>query len=228
MNYISTWNEAIRESLFNVWFQFSSFIPALIGALVVLFVGLIIASAFGSLVRGLVRLTQVDKLVEKTGVTARMETAGVGFSVSALVGWIAKWFIIVAVLIAVADTLQWPQVTNFLQEVALYIPNILIAVIILTIGLVAGQFMHDVVDRGVKASQMPGVSVGMLAALAKWAIIILAVMASLTQLNVATRLVELLFGSLVFGLSLAFGLAFGLGGQDKAKKWLEKLEREMK
>lgn len=227
MDYFNTWNEVITASFQNLWIKFIALIPKLIGVLLVLVIGLFIASALGKLAKKLVNYTQIDKLIEKVGLANKLEKVGLKFTLSSIIGWIVEWFFIIVVLIAVVDILQWTQVTAFLQKVALYVPNVIVAIIILIIGLVVGQLIYEVVERAIKASRLPTSQAGTLAAIAKWAIIIFAVMASLIQLGIATHLIEILFTGLVIGLALAFGLAFGLGGKEKAKEWLEKLGKEI-
>mgnify|MGYP001617622362 FL=1 len=157
----------------------------------------------------------------------KCEALGLRFALSNFVGWIVKWFFIVVILIAVTDFLGWTQVTDFLSEVALYIPNVIIAVVILTVGLVMGQFVHNVVEKSIKVSGSPTPAYKPLAALSKWAIIIFALLASLVQLGVATALIQILFTGLVAMLAIAGGLAFGLGGKEKASKWLDTIEKEV-
>jgi hypothetical protein len=120
-----------------------------------------------------------------------------------------------------------PQITEFLNEVARYIPNVIVAVVILAIGLVIGNFIENVVVSAVSASRIPTSSAGFLGGVAKWSIVVFALLAALVQLGVATSLVQILFTGLVAMIALAGGLALGLGGREKAAKWLDRLEQEM-
>lgn len=223
MNYFKTWNEAILASLQNIWAKFISFVPEVLGALLVLIVGLLVAAALGKLAKKLIHLTHVDSLAEKVGISKKFNEVGLKLSVSGLIGWIIKWFFIVVTLIAVVDILKLDQVTKFLQDVALYIPNVVVAVVILVIGLVIGQFAAQIVEKTSKASHLTSHAGDVLAAIAKWSIVIFALMASLTQLSIATKLIEILFTGFVAMLALALGLSFGLGGREKASGFLEKL-----
>lgn len=226
MNYFSTWNEAIKASLQNLWAKIVSLVPEIVGALVILIVGLVVASALGKLAKKLVHYTRVDNLVQKLGVAQKFENVGLKFSISGLVGWVVKWFFIIVTLIAVVDILKLDQITKFLQDVALYLPNVVVAILILVIGLVIGQFVYQVVEKTSKASHLTAHVGDTLAAIAKWAIIIFALMASLSQLSIATRLIEILFTGFIAMLALALGLAFGLGGKEKAAKYLEQLGKK--
>lgn len=223
MNYFKTWNEAIIASLQNIWGKIVSFVPEVIGALIVLLVGLLVAAALGKLAKKLVHLTHVDALAHKLGATQKFEDIGMKFSISGIIGWIVKWFFIVVALIAAVDILKLQQVTKFLQDVALYIPNVIVAVVILVIGLIIGQFAYQIVEKTSKASHLTAHASDVLAAIAKWSIVIFSLMASLTQLSIATQLIQILFTGFVAMLAVALGLAFGLGGKEKASHFLEKL-----
>jgi hypothetical protein len=223
----NTWGDAVLASFQNLWIKLVSALPNILGALIILAFGMLLASALGMVVTRLVKVTRVDDILAKTRLPALFKDTGMHFSLARLAGWVAKWFLMIVALLTVADVLHWTQVTVFLQNVALYVPNVLVAVVILTVGLVVGRYVHEVVERAVKASKLPAASAGTLALVAEWAIVVFAIMAVLAQLGVAARLVEILLSGLVFGLALAFGLAFGLGGRDKAKEWLEKVDRQM-
>lgn len=223
----TTWGDAMVASFQTLWIKLVSALPNLLGALIILAFGMLLASALGVVVTRLVKATRVDDLLAKTRLPAAFKDGGVHLSLARLAGWVAKWFLMIVALLTVADVLHWTQVTVFLRSVALYVPNVLVAVVILAIGLVVGRYVHEVVERAVKASKLPTSAAGTLSLIAEWAVVIFALMATLSQLGVAARLVEIVLSGLVFALALAFGLAFGLGGRDKAKEWLEKVDREM-
>jgi hypothetical protein len=218
------WGDAVMASLQNVWNQLLNGLPTFVAALVVLIAGILIASFLGKLAKKLVGYAQVDSLVGKTGVQDQL---GTRVSIGDLIGWIVKWFFIIVTLLAVVNILNIEQVTSFLEQVLLYIPNVVAAVIILALGLIAGNFVHDVVERTSSASGMSNASVGALSAIAKWAIVIFSLMAALVQLGIAAELIQILFTGFVAMLALAGGLAFGLGGRDKASKWLDKVDRPL-
>lgn len=223
MNYFQTWNEAITASIQNLWSQIIAFVPSLFGALLVLIVGLILSSILSKLAHKIVELTKVDSLVHKIDGAKKMDEMGVKINISNLIAWLVKWFFIIVTLIAVVNILKLTEVSKFLQDVANYIPNVVVAVVILAIGLVVGQFVHDIVERSAKASKVTTHTAHSLSAVAKWALVVFSLMASLTQLKVAPELIQILFTGLVAMMALAFGLSFGLGGKEQASKWLEKM-----
>ncbi|MBU0668401.1 hypothetical protein KJ951_04805 [Patescibacteria group bacterium] len=222
MNYFEDWNVAIAASFQNLWAKIVAFVPEILGALLVLVIGLLLAEGLSKLARKLVDLTKVDTLLKKFEGTKKLKEAGLKLSFAALIAWIVKWFIIIVTLIAVVDILKLEQINTFLKDVAIYVPNVVVAVVILAIGIVVGQFIYDIVQKSAKASHVTKHTADTLAAVAKWAIVVFALLAALVQLGVATNLIEILFTGLVAMLALAFGLAFGLGGKEHAAKWLDK------
>lgn len=222
MNYFENWNEAVVASLQNLWAKIVAFVPEILGALLVLILGLILAHALSKLAHKLIEFTKIDDLIKKIDATKKLKQAGVKLSFAALIAWIVKWFIIVVTLIAVVDILNLQEVASFLQQVAEYLPKVIVAVVILAIGLVVGQFAYDVIEKSAKTAHITKHTADSLAGLAKWAIVIFTLMTSLIQLGVATSLIEILFTGLIAGFALAFGLSFGLGGKEHAAKWLDK------
>ena len=206
----------VQSAFESLLAQVVSFLPDLLSAVLIIILGVIIAWALR-----VIAAIKVDDLLAKFGVTDMLKKAGLTLHVGSLFGWIVKWFVIILSLIVAADILGWSQITQFLNDVVAYIPNAFIAAVILLVGLVLGSFVYDVVTTAVKASKFGGAH--MLAAIAKWAIFIFAFVAAMEQLGIAPTLLQTLTTGLVGMLALAGGLAFGLGGQEHAKKVLKKL-----
>ncbi len=225
-SYLAIFATTVLDSFQTVWLGLLQLLPNVIAAIIVLLIGWLAASGLGKLVRRAVEFTKIDEAIDKAGLDKSLSDSGIDFNLGKLIGWLAKWFVIVVVLIAVADILKLPQITDFLKTVAFFIPNIIIAVVILLVGFVLGNFTYKVVEKAISASKISTAS-GILAALAKWAIIVFAFLAALTHLNIAKELIQTLFTGMIGMLALAGGLAFGLGGKDEAKEMLTKIKREM-
>lgn len=225
-SYLSLFATTVLDSFQTVWEGLLRLLPNIVAAAIVLIIGWLAAAGLGKVVRRAIEFTKVDDAIDSAGLTSSLKEAGIDFNIAKLVGWLAKWFVIVVILIAVADILNLTQITDFLQRVAFFIPNIIIAVVILLVGFVLGNFAYKVVEKAVDASKL-STSSGVLATLAKWSIMVFAFLAALTHLNIAKELVQTLFTGLVGMLALAGGLAFGLGGKDEAKEMLGKIKREM-
>jgi len=222
---MQNWNEIIIMSFQNVWLQVADFLPKLVAAIVIFVVGLIVAIAIGKLIRLIVKNLQIDTLLEKIGVTAFFQKGEIQFSFSALMGWLVKWFLIVVFLIAAAESLGLSQITEFLNAVVAYFPNVIVAVVILMIGIVLGSFVQNWFRKFLEANKVK--TAHFLAGIAKWVIVIFSVLAALNQLKIATSLINTLFNGLVVMVALAGGLAFGLGGKERAAQLIEQIRKDI-
>ncbi len=225
---LTEWQGAIQAALLKLATDILAILPNIIAAVVVLFIGIFLASLLGRLCKRVVDFTRVDTFLQKTVGLGKLKERGMDVNAAALVGWLIKWFFIIVTFIAVADILKLQQLTGFFETVAQYVPKVVTTVLILLAGFILGGGLRDLVIRSVKASTLPDSSAGILGTFARWAVIIFAFMAALTQLGIADDLIRILFTGLVAMLALAGGLSFGLGGQRHAGDWLEKLKKEMK
>lgn len=222
----SIWSDAILSSLTDLWLQFVAFLPNLIAALIVFFVGWAIAVAIGRLVEKVLVILRVNTAFESIkGLKAAAQRAGLSLNIPRLIGEIAKWFLLIVTLLAATDILGLQEVSSFLTSVLLYIPNVVVAALILVISVLLANFVYRTVLASVDAAGFT--SGGMIAAVSKWAIIVFALFAALLQLNVATALIQTILTAFFAMVALAGGLAFGLGGKETAAKWLKKAEADL-
>lgn len=225
-SFLTTWSGAITTSLADMWVQFISFVPNVIAAVVVFLVGWAIAVAVGRLIEKLLVLVRINSAFESLrGLKRAVEQAGLTLNIAFLVGEIFKWFIIIVSLLAATDILGLGQVSQFLTSVLYYIPNVVIAALILVISVVLANFVYRTVLAAVEAAGFT--SGGAIAAVSKWAILIFAIFAALLQLNVASQLIQTFLTAFFAMVAIAGGLAFGLGGKDLASKWLAKAEHDI-
>lgn len=220
MDYLTSFPGVIKNSFDAVWFKIVSILPEIIGAIVIFVIGLFIADGVGRLVAKVLNRIYLDKAAEKSGTKHLLEKVGFKTALSKALGLLVTWFLYAVFLIAIADVLGLPQITEFLKTVVAYLPNVIVAVVIMVVGLMVANFLAQVVKKTAEANKVPNASV--VAAIAKWSVLIMTVMAALTHLQIAERLIEILFAGLVLMISLAGGLAFGLGGKEKAAEILRK------
>lgn len=221
MNHVQTWGEAITASLIQLWDKFINFLPALVGALLVFLIGMMVATIFGKIVAKIIHTMKIDQAVERFNVSRELKQVGIDFSVAQFFGELVKWFLVLVFLMAATDILGLAQVTEFLNSIIFYLPNVLVATVILTIAFVMGNVAHTVVRGSVHVAGI--MSATLLAVIAKWSILVFGILAALIQLGIATSLVNTIFIGLVAALSLAVGLSFGLGGREEAALILRKL-----
>jgi len=217
--------EVLQGPLLELWDTIVSYIPNILGAIIIFLIGVIIALVLRSVVVKVVAILRVDELAKRLEIKSQFERAGVHLHIGHLLGWIVKWFFVIIALIAATDILGWDQVTQYLEQVVLFIPNVIIAVIILLAGILLANFVRNVVKSAVEAAKLA--SADFLSGIAKWAILVFSFMAAMVQLQIAPELINVLFTGLVAMLALAGGLAFGLGGREHASKLLTRLKRDI-
>jgi hypothetical protein len=215
-----SFTQVVQVTFYDLFAQTLGILPDIVGALIIIIVGLIVAPIFGGIVKKLVDLLKVDAISEKVGIHEILKPFFPKPSISVFLGKIVKWFFIIAFLMAAAEVLQWDRVTEFLNEIVLYIPNVLIAVIILVAGVIAGKFLDEVVVRSIKGSKTPVNNPEVLGMITRYALVLFASLAALIQLGIAPSLIQILFA----GIVLAAALAFGLGGREKAAKLLDYID----
>lgn len=222
---VQTWTDVIIASLQNLWEWFVGFIPSLFGAIVVFVVGWLIAMALGRLIAKVLAAAQIDKIFDQLGIVKAVHKAGLDWEFSGFVGWIVKWFLLIAFFMAAADILGLTEVASFLTAILTYAPNIFVAALILVIAAVVADFLEKIIRASIKAAEFTAPK--MLGVMVRWAVWVFAFLAVFDQLGIASNLINTLFMGFVAFLAIAGGLAFGLGGQGVAKDWLEKLSKEI-
>lgn len=216
----------MTNALNGVASQLVMLLPAVVLAVVVFVLGWFIASIVGQAVSQVVRVLKVDNALRGVGVDSAVSRAGLELDSGAFLGGLVKLFVIVVALIASLDILGLNQVNALLRELVVgFLPNVLTVVILLLVAAVVADIIKKVVISSARASNVP--SAVLLGKLASWLIWIIAVLMSLSQLNIGVAVLNTLFLGVVSALALAFGLAFGLGGRDVAAYYLEKLKRDL-
>ncbi len=216
MQPITDWGQALLTSFTSVLALIFAFIPKLISFLVILLVGWLVAKALGKAVTFLLRKIGFDNFSNRIGLTRFEQRMGIRLDPADFLGRIVFWFIILIFLVPALEALGLTSITLILNELISYIPNVFVAILILFLGILLATVVADIV-RGAIATAGIG-NPNVFAEISRWAIILFATLMALTQLEIATGLVLELFGAIVFGSALAFGLAFGLGGRDAAKR----------
>src|SRR6266480_7241669 len=222
---IQDWGTAIFNALANAVNLILTFIPRLIGFLVILIVGLIIAALVAKAVTFLLRKVGFDRMSDRIGLTRFEQRMGVRMDTAGVLGKIVYWFIVLIFLVPAADALGLPAVSNVLNQLVAYIPNVFVAIIVLFLGTLLATVVADLV-RGATASANVG-NPNLFAAIARYAVIGFAALIALEQLQIAPALINILFTAVVGAVALAFALAFGLGGRDAAQRLLARTENSV-
>lgn len=202
------------------------YIPLIVVSIVILIVGWAFGTIVGKWVSQVVRALKLDRALESLGVNDLMTRAGWRLDSGRFIGELVKWFIIVTFLVAAIDVLGLSQVNIFLQQVVLgYIPNVIVAALILLVAAVLAEFLQKLVTGSARAGEISQAE--LFGGVTKWAVWIFALIAAMSQLGIAGQLFYTLFTGIVAMLALAGGLAFGLGGRDAAARYLDKLHKDI-
>ncbi len=207
--------ERIGNAFQTVIDGFLNYLPEILAALLVLVIGWMIAVLLGKLVRKLLALTKIDKALDKLGLKKIREDTGLELSAARFVGDLVKWFLIIVAVLAAADILRLTEISVFLRSILLYFPNVVVAVVIVIIGVLVANFVHKLVLGAGRTAKLP--SIALIAAFARYSIIVFAILAALVQLQVASTLIQILFTGIVAMIAIAGGLAFGMGGRGYAE-----------
>ena len=199
--------------------------PRFIAAVVVFLVGWLIAELLGKLAYHVVKILHLDNALSRVGFRQAWEKSGFKLNTPVLFYELVKWFFVVVFLMAATNILGLGQVSEFLRTVVFYLPNVIVAMVILLIGILVAKFLEGLVRASVKAAGL--MSANFLGALTKWAVFAFSLLIALAQLKVADDIIKIVITGLIAAGALAMGLAFGLGGVKHAEQMIGDLRRRI-
>jgi small-conductance mechanosensitive channel len=203
------------------------FIPKLIVAIVIVILGWILGAAVSKIINQIFKTLRIDSALEVAGAKQLVHKAGFNLNSGLFVGELIKYFIVIVAVMTTFSILGLSDVNLFLQGIVLgYLPQVIVAVLILVIAIVLSEVMRKTVVATAKAAGVH--KAGLLGSITKWSIWIFAILAALFQLNIAATFIQTLFTGIVVAFSVALGLAFGLGAKDTAKEIIEDIRAEIK
>jgi len=221
-NFLTSTSEALTNPLVNLWVSFVELLPSLIAAIIVLIVGYVIAYVLGHTLKVLLWKIGTDKQIEK----AKLSKAIGKIRLSSIMGEITKWYIFIIFLQAAVDLVNLGTLSLLLNELVMWLPNVIAGALVIIFGLYMAHFITIKVREH---SEIKGGKT--LAAILNIVIIFIVVTIALEQIgmNVAilTNMFLIMLSALALGIALAIGLSFGLGTQKNASKSLEKIKKWM-
>src|ERR687893_1208042 len=204
----------ILQSLQNTLDQFLGYIPQLIGAIIILVIGYIVARILKAVVSRILQSIGFDGWMEKGGIKQFLDRAQTRETPATVLGTLVFWLVFIIAITMAADALGIPQVSAVLAQLIAYIPSIIAAILILILAALLANFLSSIV-RGATGSDI-------LASVARYAIIVYAVFAAVTQLGIAVELPAPTFLIVLGAVALAAAIAFGLGSREVAQDIIEK------
>src|SRR5918994_518080 len=202
------------ESLQTGLDAFFAFVPQLIGAIVILIVGYIVAKILQAVVARVLKAVGFDGWMERGGIKQFFDRAQTRETPATVLGKLVFWFVFIIAITMAADALGIRQVSVVLGQLIAYIPSIVAAILILILAALLANFLSGIV-RGATDNDI-------LANIARYAIIVYAVFAALTELGIAVQLTAPTFLIVLGAVALAAAIAFGWGGRDVAKDTIER------
>jgi len=201
--------DQIRAAFQSALDQTAAALPGIIGAVIVLIVGWILAGWAARAVTAAIRAAGADRLFEEHGGTEQLIP-------STATGEIVKWLVRLAALLIAASLVGLADVGFLVNSIVLWLPNLIVAAIVLLVAPVLGKFLRTLIEVG--AGQAGFSNARLLGRTAEFAIMVFAVIIAMNQLGIAADLIQILFIGVVAAFALAFGLAFGMGGRGVAEK----------
>ncbi len=222
VNILGETTVAILNPLQAIWLKLVEVLPGLIAAVLVLVVGSIVAVILGHALRVLLEKTKLDRFLRKTQLTK-----AVGHTdVPALLGELLKWYIIIIFLQAAASLVNLGTLSTLLNSLVMWLPQLLIAVIVMIIGLAAAHYiqLRIVQHTRLKGMKLSGIVL-------KWVVIVIAALIALKQIGVEVGILEntfqLVVGALAIGVALALGIGLGLGLKKEAEGFLKDMRKNL-
>ena len=218
--------DIFMSSLNQFWLQMVNFVPKLLAVVVILFVGWLVAKLVRSAVKRILTLTQFDRFAQKSGLEAFMNSGNYNLTMSGIISQVMYWLVILLFIITGANALEMTQVATLLQQLAGYLPHIIVAILVVVFGTLLARFVNRLVFAWLHSIKFPHALA--VSTSAEYGIQIFSVFVALEQLGIGMQLIYSLF-VIVFGaFFLALAIAFGLGGKDWAARVIEDFERSKK
>ncbi|WP_041770346.1 mechanosensitive ion channel domain-containing protein [Metapseudomonas resinovorans] len=208
------WTQGLVNAMTSVWAPVAGFIPRLFGALVVVLLGFVVAKLLDTLLSKLLAKVGLDRLMAGTGLTKMLSRAGIQVPVSTLIGKIVYWFVLLIFLVSAAESLGLDRVSATLDVLALYLPKVLGAALVLLAGVLLAQLVSGLVRgaaEGVGLDYAHG-----LGRIAQGLVIIISISVAIGQLEVKTELLNNVIAIVLISIGLAAALALGLGSREIA------------
>ena len=205
---------------------FGDIVPALLGALVILFAGYLLAKVLEKLVERFLRRIRLNKMLERYGVMEAVERSGSHLNPTRVLANLVFWLAMFAVILIAANALGLESLANVFSELVSYIPSVIAAIVIILVGIVLGGFVGGLISAS--AGALHGGKA--LARVGRGGVILLAIFMALQELGIATDIVTTAFAILFGAIALAMALSFGLGNRELAgqitREWYEQYRTE--
>lgn len=215
---LDPWTQSLISAMTALWTKVAGFIPNLFVALVLVLLGFVVAKLLDTLLSKLLNKVGLDRLMAGTGLTKMLSRVGIQVSVSTLIGKIVYWFVLLIFLVSAAESLGLQRISSTLDVLALYLPKVFGAALVLLAGVLLAQLVSSLV-RG--AAEGVGLDYAQgLGRVAQGLVIIISISVAIGQLEVKTDLLNNVIAIVLISVGLAVALALGLGSREIASQIL--------
>lgn len=227
MDIFTIWQQSLISAWSDLSVRFLIFLPVFLGAILIFVIGVFIAQWISRLIEKILRTVKFSDLTKTAGLDSFLKKADINYDTTGLISVSLKWFIILVFFIAAVNILGLTAVTAVLDNLVSYIPRVVTAALIIALGAFVANIVEGLV-RGALAT-VDHEHAKPLAKFARWLIMLVAILAAVSELRVAQTLIETFFQGLTWTVTLAVGLAVGLGSKDLVaqilRDWYDKLKK---
>ena len=225
MDYINQISSDISANAQGIFDAFSGILPKLVSALIVVLIGYFLAIFLKKVVSSIAKKLKVDALVSETSLDEHLKEAGIKMNLSEFFGNVVKWIILIITLLVVVDIFNLTSVEGFIQKILGTVGNIIVALFVFAITVYVARFTNTIAVAIAKYIDVKNTN--LVAHITSGIIYLVGILMALQVLNeqVLTGLITNIIEALVYGVVIALGIAFGLGGQDKAKEYIDNLRK---
>ena len=216
-------NDILGATLNSVISSVGVFVPRFISGLIVLLIGIVVASFLKQLLLQLFRIIKLDQFLDKYSIAAPKAKEKVNWA--QILAELARWFIIILFLIPTVDAWGLWRFVEVLNELLNFLPRVFISVLLLIVGIVISKLVYDLLLASVGGVSKEAVKT--VAQVGRWSVLVFVFLVVLNQLGIASDLIRILFAGIVGMTALAGGLAFGLGGKDIARELLGRIIKKI-
>jgi hypothetical protein len=227
LNLFSIWQDALVSAWSDLISKLVLFLPVLLSAIVIFVLGLMISGWLSQLVTKLLKTLRFSEVAQSAGLDKFLKKSDIGYDSAGLIALAVKWLTILVFFMASTNVLGLTAVTGVVNNFLLYVPKVLTAALIVAVGAFFARFAEGLVKGSL--ATVDHVHAKTLAQLARWVVMLIAVLAAINELQVAQTLVETFFQGLTWTITLAVGLSVGLGAKDLISQilrdWYDSLKK---
>lgn len=215
------WQTTVLEPMESMWARVLGFLPTLVSVIVILIVGWIVAALVQKVITRFLKLARLDTVSEKIGVANILTKGDINYTLSEIIGVLIYWLLMLVVVLAAVNALQLTVAAELLNQVILYVPNVIASVFILVLGIFFASVVANAVRTAAANSRIQQART--LGQFAQAIIVVFAIVESLNQLKIDTTFIELFLKAVLGAVALGVGLAIGLGCKDMAGRYVNQL-----